>query len=190
MGISTSLLQEIHKNYLRTGVPDLKSGMTVRIHQKIKEGGKERVQIYEGLVIKISSGTAIEKTFTVRKIVDGVGVERIFPLHSSNIKKIDIVKVGKVRRAKLYYMRDRSGKSARLKEKFLDLKGEDLDQIKKDALAAVEREKVEEPVMEVKEESTQIANEPHTSPTEETGEDVKKDDAKDEVAKEEEKDKE
>lgn len=100
-------------------VPVLKAGNVVRVHQKISEGGKERVQIFEGLVIAVSSGEGVNKTFTVRKIVDGVGVEKIFPFYSTNIAQIDIVKGGKVRRSKLYYMRERTGKSARLREQKL-----------------------------------------------------------------------
>ena len=97
-------------------VPVIKTGYTVRVHQRIKEGEKERIQIFEGLVIKVNSGHGADKTFTVRKIVQGIGVEKVFPLYSTNISKIDVVKIAKVRRAKLYYMRDRSGKSARLQE--------------------------------------------------------------------------
>lgn len=101
-------------------VPNIKPGQTVKVYQKIKEGEKERVQIFEGLIIKISSGTGLSKTFTVRKVVDGVGVEKIFPLYTPTIDKIQIIKEGQVRRAKLYYMRDLSGKSTRLKELMME----------------------------------------------------------------------
>jgi len=111
-------LQEIQKLAVTKKVPVLKVGNTVKVHQKIKEGAKERIQIFEGLIIKLNSGYAADKTFTVRKIVDGVGVEKIFPLYSPLIE-IEVVKKAKVRRAKLYYMRERSGKSARLKETFV-----------------------------------------------------------------------
>lgn len=100
-------------------IPDVKPGHTVRIHQKIKEGDKERVQIFEGLVIKVGSGHGADKTITVRKVVEGIGVEKVFPLYSPMIKKIELKKYSKVRRAKLYYMRDRFGKSARMKEEFI-----------------------------------------------------------------------
>lgn len=100
-------------------VPEVKPGHTVRVHQIIKEGEKERVQIFEGLVIKIGSGHGADKTFTVRKVVEGIGVEKVFPLYSPMIKKIELKKYSKVRRAKLYYMRDRFGKSARMKEGFI-----------------------------------------------------------------------
>lgn len=100
-------------------VPVLKAGQTVRVHQRIKEGEKERVQIFEGLIIKINSGAGADKSFTVRKIVEGIGVEKNFPVYSPLIEKIEIKKEAKVRRAKLYYMRERFGKSARLKETFV-----------------------------------------------------------------------
>lgn len=96
---------------------DLRSGDTVRVHQKIKEEKKERIQVFEGVVIAIKHGRGINATFTVRKISDGVGVERIFPLHAPFIEKIEIIKRVKVRRAKLYYLRDLRGKKARLKQR-------------------------------------------------------------------------
>ncbi len=100
-------------------VPALKAGQTVRVHQVIQEGNKSRIQIFEGLVIKMNSGSGMDKTFTVRKVVGGIGVEKMFPIYSPVIEKIEVKKEGKVRRAKLYYMRDRAGKSARLKESFV-----------------------------------------------------------------------
>lgn len=109
-----NILQEVQKLAVKK-VPDVKIGSTVRVHQKIKEGEKERVQVFEGLVIAINSGHGADKTFTVRKVVEGIGVEKVFPLYSPMIKKIEIKTESKVRRAKLYYMRGRSGKSARLK---------------------------------------------------------------------------
>lgn len=115
----TTVLQDVQKLAIKKSVPVIKPGQTVRIHQKIKEGEKERVQMFEGLVIKVNSGSGADKTFTVRKIVDGIGVEKIFPLYSPIIEKIEVKKEAKVRRAKLYYMRKRSGKSARLKESFV-----------------------------------------------------------------------
>jgi len=112
------IIQKLQKLNLQKA-PKIEPGMTVRVHQKIKEGEKERIQIFEGLVIAVSSGYGVDKTFTVRKIVEGIGVEKIFPIHSPNIAKIEITKKSKVRRAKLYYMRERFGKSARLKGRFL-----------------------------------------------------------------------
>lgn len=98
-------------------IPEVKTGYTVRVSQKVIEGTKERIQHFEGLVIKVSHGAGVEKTFTVRKIVEGIGVEKIFPFHSPVITKIHVSKKAKVRREKLYYMRGLSGKSARLSEK-------------------------------------------------------------------------
>ncbi len=103
-------------------IPELKPGYTVKVYQKIKEGEKERIQIYEGLIIAINSGNGVDKTITVRKMVEGIGVEKIFPVYSPMIEKIEVKKKSKVRRAKLYYMKKRSGKSARLKETFVGSK--------------------------------------------------------------------
>jgi large subunit ribosomal protein L19 len=97
--------------------PDFRPGDTIKVHYLIKEGDKERIQIYEGTVLRIR-GEDLNKTFTVRRISHGVGVERTFPYHSPWIANIEIVKKGKVRRARLYYLRDRVGKSARIKENF------------------------------------------------------------------------
>lgn len=101
---------------MKTNIPDLKSGDTIKVHIKVREGGKERIQIFEGLIIAVKHGQGLNGTFTVRKESFGVGVERIFPLHSPRIVKIERIKQSKVRRSKLYYMRELSGKNARLKE--------------------------------------------------------------------------
>lgn len=98
-------------------VPEIKAGQTVKVYQKVKEGNKERIQPFEGLVIAVKHGRGLDGTFTVRKISSGIGVERIYPLHSPAIEKIEVLKKADVRRAKLYYMRERSGKSARMKSK-------------------------------------------------------------------------
>lgn len=108
-----NILEKIQRENLKAGLPDFKAGDTVKVHAKVKEGDKERVQIYEGVVIA-RKGHGIESTFTVRKISYGIGVERVFPIHSPMIDKIEIAGRGKVRRAKLYYLRDLSGKKARL----------------------------------------------------------------------------
>jgi large subunit ribosomal protein L19 len=114
--MSHLIIQQVEKKLLKAELPEIKAGYTVKVHQKIKEGEKERIQIYEGLVIAMNHGHGHNKTMIVRKVVEGIGVEKIFPLHSPNIAKIEVVRTGKVRRAKLYYMRDISGKAARLKE--------------------------------------------------------------------------
>ena len=101
---------------LRTEVPEIEIGATVRVHVKIREGERERIQMFEGTVIA-KRGSGISSTFTVRRVSYGVGVERVFPVHSPNVVKVDLVRKGKVRRAKLYYLRDRVGKAAKVKEK-------------------------------------------------------------------------
>ena len=105
------------QNDLKTDLPQFQSGDTVSVGVKVIEGTRSRVQTFEGIVIAISAGGGINKTFTVRKISNGVGVERIFPIHSPNLETIKVVKRGKVRRAKLYYLRNLKGKAARIKER-------------------------------------------------------------------------
>ncbi|PIR97062.1 MAG: 50S ribosomal protein L19 [Candidatus Doudnabacteria bacterium CG10_big_fil_rev_8_21_14_0_10_41_10] len=104
------------KESLKIGIPDFKTGDTVKVHQKIKEGEKSRIQILEGLVIARKGGSGISASFTVRAIISGVGVERIFPLHSPNIAKIEVTKPGRVRTAKIYYVRKRAGNEPRFKK--------------------------------------------------------------------------
>lgn len=108
-------LRELTKDQLKTDLPKFRAGDTVRVHVKVIEGQRERIQVFEGVVIKRQGG-GISETFTVRKISYGVGVERTFPIHSPKIDKIEVVKYGKVRRAKLYYLRKLRGKAARIKE--------------------------------------------------------------------------
>lgn len=109
------LIEEITKEQLRTDLPAFRPGDTLRVHVKVVEGNRERIQIFEGVVIKRRGG-GISETFTVRKISYGVGVERTFPVHTPKIAKIEVVRHGKVRRAKLYYLRELRGKAARIKE--------------------------------------------------------------------------
>ena len=110
-------IREANKDLLRTDFPDFRSGDTVSVGMKITEGNRSRTQIFEGVVIAISSGGGMDKTFTIRKISNGIGVEKIVPYHSPKIDSIKVLKRGKVRRAKLYYMRNLSGKAARIKER-------------------------------------------------------------------------
>ncbi|UPA22151.1 50S ribosomal protein L19 [Candidatus Peribacteria bacterium] len=116
--MSSHIIQAQAKSFVRA-VPDILPGYTVRVHEKIQEGGKERVQIFEGLVINVHKGhVPTDRSFTVRKIVSGIGVEKVFALHSPVIDKIEVKKVAKTRRAKLFFMRGRTGKAARMLERF------------------------------------------------------------------------
>lgn len=110
-----NLIQSVDNSQMRANLPSLRAGDTVRVHVKIKEGDKYRIQVFEGVVVA-RKRAGISSTFTVRKVSFGYGIERIFPLHSPIIDKLEIVKSGKVRRARLYYLRGRRGKAARLKE--------------------------------------------------------------------------
>ncbi|MEG2092077.1 50S ribosomal protein L19 [Cetobacterium sp.] len=109
------LIQLVEQNYLRNDIPAFKAGDTIGVYYKVIEGNKERVQLFEGVVIRVNGG-GIAKTFTIRKVTSGIGIERIIPVNSPMIEKIDVLKVGKVRRSKLYYLRALSGKKARIKE--------------------------------------------------------------------------
>ncbi len=108
-------LNDLHSDQMKTDRPDFHAGDTLDVHQRIVEGNKERIQIFTGVVIQVK-GTGVGKTFTIRKISNGIGVERIFPLNSPFIDKIVRVKEGKVRQARIYYFRQRRGKSARIQE--------------------------------------------------------------------------
>ena len=114
--MSISLIESINASQLRTDIPEFRSGDTVKVHAKVVEGTRERIQIFEGVVIA-RKGSGISKTYTVRKISNGVGVERIFPLHTPRVAKIEVVRLGQVRRAKLYYLRALQGKAARIAER-------------------------------------------------------------------------
>lgn len=111
----TTKTEKFLEPFLKKELPDIRPGDTVRIHQKIKEGEKERIQAFEGIVIARKHGREIGATITVRREISGIGVERIFPIHSPTLAKIEILKRGKVRRAKLYYLRGAKGKRAKLK---------------------------------------------------------------------------
>ncbi len=167
------IIKSIEHEQLKNKIPDLKVGNTVRVHQRIKEGNRERIQVFEGTIIK-KQGGGVNASFTVRKIAYGVGVEKTFLVHSPMVEKVEVVRVGKARRAKLYYLRDRIGKAAKTKEdtgarienKEITIK-EDIPEVAPVEEAAVETEatvaeetpateeaKAEAPVEEVKEEKT------------------------------------
>ena len=113
---ATEIIKNIEQEQLKAEVPEFSVGDTVRVYGKIKEGNRERVQVFEGTVIKRQGGSNRE-TFTVRKLSNGIGVEKTWPLHSPNVEKVEVVRYGKVRRAKLFYLRDRVGKAAKVKER-------------------------------------------------------------------------
>ena len=110
------LIKAFTNEQLKKELPEFNVGDTIRVHNKIKEGTRERVQLFEGTVIA-KHGGGISETFTVRRVAYGVGVEKTFPIHSPNVEKVDIIRHGKVRRAKLYYLRDRVGKASKVKER-------------------------------------------------------------------------
>ena len=110
-----NLISDVEKQYSKEEIPTLKSGDTVKVNVKVSEGNRERIQTFEGVVIAIN-GVGINKTVTVRKLSFGVGVERIFPVHAPIVDSIEVIRKGKVRRSKLYYLRDRVGKSTKIKE--------------------------------------------------------------------------
>ena len=189
-----NLLQEVQKLATKKKVPEIRTGYTVRVHIRIKEGEKQRTQIFEGLVIKINSGYGADKTMTVRKVIGGIGVEKIFPVYSTNIEKIEVKKTLKIRRAKLYYMRSRFGKSARLKETLVSSKAmeaaaaELADQVEAEeaAKAAAEAATTEESTPETTE-TTETTETPE-APAETAKEEPKAEEAeapKEEEAKEE-----
>ena len=114
--MATDLIDLVETTQVRDDIPEFEAGDTVNIHVRVIEGEKQRIQQYQGVVIAFK-GSGSRRTFTVRKVSNGVGVERIFPLHSPRLAKIDVVRRGQVRRAKLYYLRDRKGKAARIQER-------------------------------------------------------------------------
>ena len=169
------IIKSIEHEQLKNKIPDLHVGDTIRVHQRIKEGNRERIQVFEGIIIK-KQGGGVNATFTVRRVAYGVGVEKTFLIHSPMVEKVEVVRVGKSRRAKLYYLRDRVGKSAKTKEnlgarienKEIEVKEEVVEEVPVEAAPeeapAVETEApvveevvdtvTEEPVAEVKNEET------------------------------------
>ena len=163
------ILKSIEHEQLKSKVPELKIGNTVKVHVRIKEGNKERIQVFEGIIIK-KQGGGVNETFTVRRISYGVGVEKTFLVHSPRIEKIEVVRVGKARRAKLYYLRDRVGKAAKTKEK-VGARIETKEIVIKEELVPGETEVVETveeaPVAEAPVKATETAKAEETAKTEE-----------------------
>ena len=153
------IIKSIEHEQLKNKIPELKVGNTVRVHVSIKEGNKERIQVFEGIIIKVQGG-GLNQTFTVRETSYGVGVEKTFLVHSPLVEKVELVRVGKARRAKLYYLRDRVGKAAKTKEQ-IGARIEDREVVLKEDLAeelpveenVAEELPVEETAPEVKEEA-------------------------------------
>ena len=146
------IIKSIEHEQLKNKVPELKIGNTVRVHVKIKEGNKERIQVFEGIIIK-KQGGGVNETFTVRKISYGVGVEKTFLVHSPLVEKVEVVRVGRARRAKLYYLRDRVGKASRTKEQ-VGARIENKEIVLKEEVIEEPAQEVEEaPVVETVEEA-------------------------------------
>ena len=179
------IIKSIEHEHLKEKIPVLKVGNTVRVHQRIKEGNRERIQVFEGIIIKRQGG-GLNATFTVRRIASGVGVEKTFLIHSPLVEKVELVRVGKARRAKLYYLRDRVGKAAKTKEQ-IGARIEDKEIIVKATIEEepVAEEKVEAPVEEAKKVETE-ATPVEEVKTEETVEDKATEEVKEEAPKAEE----
>ena len=157
------IIKSIEREQMKNKIPELKVGNTVKVHVRVKEGNRERIQIFEGIIIKVQ-GAGVNKTFTVRRIASGVGVEKTFLIHSPVVEKVQVTRVGKARRAKLFYLRDRLGKSAKTKEKIgarietneIVLKEDVVEEAAPEEAPAVETEtpKVQETVDTVTEKTT------------------------------------
>ena len=191
------IVKAIEHEHLKNKIPDLKVGNTVRVHVRIKEGNKERIQVFEGTIIKVQ-GSGLNKTFTVRKISYGVGVEKTFLIHSPLVEKVELVRVGRSRRAKLFYLRDRVGKSAKTKEvvgariedKEIEIKGmeaqeapveETVESTAQETVVEPVTETIEQPVAEVVEEP--VAEVAEESVTAEIKEEVKEESTTETVEK-------
>ena len=170
------IIKSIEHEQLKNKIPALHVGDTIRVHQRIKEGNRERIQVFEGIIIK-KQGAGLNATFTVRRVAYGVGVEKTFLIHSPMVEKVEVVRVGKARRAKLYYLRDRVGKSAKTKEnlgarienKEITLKEDLVEEV----APVVEAEVVEEAAVEtVAEETTPAVEETVEAPAEEVKEET------------------
>lgn len=160
------IIKSIEHEQLKNKIPELKVGNTVRVHIRIKEGNKERIQVFEGIIIKVQGG-GVNQTFTVRKISYGVGVEKTFLVHSPLVEKVELVRVGKARRARLFYLRDRVGKAAKTKEQ-VGARIEDREIVVKEDLAEEPEEVVENAVETPVAEDTKAGVAPEEAPAVET----------------------
>ena len=192
------IIKSIEHEQLKNKIPELKVGNTVKVHVRIKEGNKERLQVFEGIIIKVQGG-GVHQTFTVRKTSYGVGVEKTFLVHSPLVEKVELVRVGKARRARLFYLRDRVGKASKTKEQIgariedkeitikEDLVDEPTVEEAPEEAPAIETENVtvQETVDTVKEESVEEVKEVEENKKEEKAEEVKKEEVKSEETTEE-----
>ena len=145
------IIKSIEHEQLKNKIPELKVGNTVKVHVRIKEGNKERIQVFEGIIIKVQGG-GVNQTFTVRKTSYGVGVEKTFLIHSPLVEKVELVRVGKARRARLFYLRDRVGKAAKTKEMIgARIENREITIKEEPAVEEVKEEVVETPVAETTE---------------------------------------
>ena len=179
------IIKSIEHEQLKNKIPELKVGNTVRVHVRIKEGNKERIQVFEGIIIKVQGG-GVNQTFTVRKTSYGVGVEKTFLVHSPLVEKVELVRVGKARRAKLFYLRDRVGKSAKTKEQ-IGARIEDKEIVIKEDIEEPEavEETTEAPAEEVKAEEVKEEAPAKETKTEEVKEEAPAAETKTEEVKEE-----
>ena len=165
------IIKSIEHEQLKNKIPDLRIGDTVKVHARVKEGNRERIQVFEGIIIK-KQGGGVNETFTVRRISYGVGVEKTFLVHSPNVEKVEVTRVGKARRAKLYYLRDRVGKAAKTKEK-IGARIETKEIVVKEEVVPGESDIVEE--------VTEVVPETVEAPVEEVKVEEKVEDKKEEV---------
>jgi len=184
------IINSIEHEQLKSTIPDIKIGDTVRVHQRIKEGNRERIQVFEGIVIKKQNG-GLNETFTVRRISYGVGVEKTFLMHSPLIEKIEVTRVGKVRRAKLYYLRDRVGKAAKTRENIgANLHREDIvikEEVPGESEEAENAENTEDIATEADVKNEEVTEAVETTETEEVKEEAKVEEVKEEPKAEEDK---
>lgn len=169
------IIKSIEHEQLKNKIPDLRIGDTVKVHARVKEGNRERIQVFEGIIIK-KQGGGVNETFTVRRISYGVGVEKTFLVHSPNVEKVEVTRVGKARRAKLYYLRDRVGKAAKTKEK-IGARIETKEIVVKEEVVPGESDVVEEVV--------EVVPETAEAPVEEVKVEEKVEDKKEEIKAEE-----
>ena len=182
------IVKSIEHEQMKNKIPELKVGNTVKVHVRVKEGNRERIQVFEGIIIKVQGG-GVNQTFTVRRISYGVGVEKTFLVHSPNVEKVEVTRVGKARRAKLFYLREKLGKAAKTKEQ-VGARIETNEIVLKEEMAESKETPVEEAAEEVAEEVTPqeeapVAEEKVEAPAEEVKKEVSAEEPKAEEVKEE-----